>query len=293
MTLTGHALVRRSLSLIIAAWVSVSIMSPVAQAQAERDVISEEKDAYVQGFHQSDDVTPLVTSCEENSNSALTNYQSGGDFETDRDIVNSLSPLVVDLFPQAEGQLDYFSVTTPDENNQRIIFAGFERQSISGHGTVFVDENLSVVSSHYGTVEDTESGHVRVTAYINGEVDKTVTLDKEKSGTGSDEFLEMIAGSEELSVPNPSDQGFQEGSKFTLAQASGYRGWDGFIECIKNDGSVPGFIAGAIGSGCGFLGRYHPVAGAGCAVGVSGVYAAVVYYCALSAMNIQRWQILR
>ena len=43
-------LVRRSLSLIIAAWVSVSIMSPVAQAQAERDVISEEKDAYVQGF---------------------------------------------------------------------------------------------------------------------------------------------------------------------------------------------------------------------------------------------------
>lgn len=50
MTLTGHALVRRSLSLIIAAWVSVSIMSPVAQAQAERDVISEEKDAYVQGF---------------------------------------------------------------------------------------------------------------------------------------------------------------------------------------------------------------------------------------------------
>lgn len=53
-------LARKSLSLVAAALMSVGLMSPVSQAQAERIVVPEEQDAYVQEFFQDGDVTPLV-----------------------------------------------------------------------------------------------------------------------------------------------------------------------------------------------------------------------------------------
>lgn len=53
-------LARKSLSFAAVALISVGLMSPVAQAQAERIVAPEEQDAYVQEFFQDGDVTPVV-----------------------------------------------------------------------------------------------------------------------------------------------------------------------------------------------------------------------------------------
>ena len=53
-------LARRSLSLVVAVLMSVGLMSPVAQAQAERIVAPEEQDAYVQEFFQDGDGHPWL-----------------------------------------------------------------------------------------------------------------------------------------------------------------------------------------------------------------------------------------
>lgn len=51
---------KKALSIFAATLISVGVMSPVAQAQAERIVAPEDQDAYVQEFYQDGDVTPLV-----------------------------------------------------------------------------------------------------------------------------------------------------------------------------------------------------------------------------------------
>lgn len=51
---------KKALSAFAIALISVGVMSPAAQAQAERIVAPEEQDAYVQEFYQDGGVTPVV-----------------------------------------------------------------------------------------------------------------------------------------------------------------------------------------------------------------------------------------
>lgn len=51
---------KKALSVFAAALISVGVMSPVAEAQAERIVGPEDQDAYVQEFYQDGGVTPVV-----------------------------------------------------------------------------------------------------------------------------------------------------------------------------------------------------------------------------------------
>ena len=53
-------LAKKSLSLATAVLISMGLMSPVAQAQAERIVAPQDQEAYVQEFYQDGDSTPVV-----------------------------------------------------------------------------------------------------------------------------------------------------------------------------------------------------------------------------------------